>query len=166
MERYCGTLQRSIRSRRFPFASLDRFVVETAQLNQISTLYDVADVLALRAPSGSGHMFSDAQCMFVTPEHERSTLTYLSKDPSCVLLPPRSHARPANHLIASIAGALATRFDTDVATVKRHLRNLEIEEWGKVRRVDSDAGDTMIASSLVAPRDDTRDATYVRVRSF
>jgi hypothetical protein len=144
MERYCGTLQRSIHSRRFPFASLDRFVVETTQLNQISTLYDVANVLALRAPSGSGH----------------------STDPSCVLLPLKSHARPANHLIASIAGALATRFDTDVATVKRHLRNLEIEEWGKVRRVDSDAGDTMIASSLVALRDDTRDATYIRVRSF
>ena len=109
-------------------------------------------------------MFSDAQCIFIALEHERCTLTHFSKDPSCVLLPPKSQARPANHLIACIAGALATRFDTDVATVKRHLRSLEIEEWGKVRRVDSDAGDTMIASSLVVPRDDTRDATYIRVR--
>jgi hypothetical protein len=166
MECYCGTLQQSIHSRRFPFASLDHFIIETVQLNQISTLYAVANVLALRAPSGSGsgYIFSDAQCMFIAPEHERCMLTCFSKDLSCVLLPLKSQARPANHLIASIAGALATRFHTDVATVKRHLRNLEIEEWGKVCRVDSDAGDTMIASSLVVPHNDTRDATYVRVR--
>jgi hypothetical protein len=89
-----------------------------------------------------------------------------SKDPSCVLLPPKSRARPAEHFITSIAGALATRFDTDVATVKLYLRNVEIEEWGKVRRVDSDAGDTMHASTVVVTRDDSRDATYVRVRSI
>jgi hypothetical protein len=83
-----------------------------------------------------------------------------------VLLPPRSRARPGEHLIAKIAAALATRFDTNVATIKRHLVNTEIEEWGKVRRVDSSAGDTMRASSLVVSRDDTRDATYVRVRSI
>jgi hypothetical protein len=167
VERYCGTLQRSILSRRFPFASLDRFVAETAQLSQIANLYDVADVLTLQTPSNHGGVFSDHRCMFVPPEFENLKLKGLSsKDPSCVLLPPRSRVRPAEHLIMNIIRALATRFDTDVATVKRHLRTVEIEEWGKVRRVDSNAGDTMHASSLVVSRDDTRDATYVQVRSI
>jgi hypothetical protein len=65
MERYCGTLQRSIRSRRFPFASLDRFVAETAQLTQITMLYDVADALALRALTTPCGVFSDPQCMLI-----------------------------------------------------------------------------------------------------
>ncbi|THU75249.1 hypothetical protein K435DRAFT_618060, partial [Dendrothele bispora CBS 962.96] len=39
MERYCGTLTPDIRSRRFPFSSLDRSVVERALLTQISLNY-------------------------------------------------------------------------------------------------------------------------------
>jgi hypothetical protein len=65
MERYCGTLQRSIHSRRFPFASLDRFITETAQLRQIVILYDVADVLALRAPPSCGNVLAVPNCMFI-----------------------------------------------------------------------------------------------------
>lgn len=50
MERYCGTLQPAIRSRRFPYASLDRHAVETAQLTQIKIIYNVAEELSLRPP--------------------------------------------------------------------------------------------------------------------
>jgi hypothetical protein len=63
----------------------------------------------------------------------------------------------------AIASALATRFDSGIRLVRQHLANAEIEEWGKVRRIDSDAGDTMRSSSLGISRDDARDATYVRV---
>jgi hypothetical protein len=66
--------------------------------------------------------------------------------------------------MAAIAAALATRFNTDVRAIRNGLKEADIEEWGKVRRVDSDAGDTMHASMLVPVHDDTRDATYVRVR--
>ena len=66
-------------------------------------------------------------------------------------------------MMTAIASALATRFDAGVRLVRQHLECAEIEQWGKVRRIDSDAGDTMHASSLRIPRDDTRDATYVRV---
>jgi hypothetical protein len=48
MERYCGVLQPAIRSRRFPFASLDRHVVEDAQLTQIKAVFDKADELSLK----------------------------------------------------------------------------------------------------------------------
>ena len=66
--------------------------------------------------------------------------------------------------MTTIAAALATRFDKDIRSVRHDLRGAVVEEWGKVRRVDSDAGDTMHASALVPARDGTRDATYVRVR--
>ncbi|KZP17762.1 hypothetical protein FIBSPDRAFT_746448, partial [Athelia psychrophila] len=35
MERFCGALQPAIKSRCYPFASLDRYVVTTAQLSQL-----------------------------------------------------------------------------------------------------------------------------------
>lgn len=52
MERYCGILQPAIRSRRFPYAALDRHVVEDAQLTQIKVTYDMAQELSLRRPPG------------------------------------------------------------------------------------------------------------------
>lgn len=50
--------------------------------------------------------------------------------------------------------------------LRPHLDIAQIEEWGKIRRVDSEAGDTMRASSLGIKRDDSRDASFVRVRNF
>ncbi|KAF7341602.1 hypothetical protein MSAN_02057500 [Mycena sanguinolenta] len=102
MERYCGSIQPGIRSRRFPWASIDRYVLEIAQLTQIKTRYNVVDELALRATRGN------------------------------------------------IQGSLS---DPSWAS---------IEEWGKVRRIDSDAGDTMRSCSLGIVAEDARDATYVR----
>jgi hypothetical protein len=63
MERYCGTLRRAIRNRRFPSASLDRFVTESAQLAQIMHLYAIANDLSLRPPPGDTGEFSDPHCM-------------------------------------------------------------------------------------------------------
>jgi hypothetical protein len=50
MERYCNRLKPAIRSRRFPYASLNRYVLEDAQLTQIKAFYDLSDELALRPP--------------------------------------------------------------------------------------------------------------------
>jgi hypothetical protein len=50
--------------------------------------------------------------------------------------------------------------------IKKALDNAEIEEWGKVQRIDSDAGDIMRSSSLVVTQDDGRDATFVHVSFF
>ena len=61
--------------------------------------------------------------------------------------------------MTSIASALATRFDTNIRLVRECLKSADVEEWGRVRRVDSDAGDTMHASSMCALRDDSRNAT-------
>ena len=70
---------------------------------------------------------------------------------------------PTSNLINGIAASLATRFDVPVAVVRPHLNSALVEEWGKIRRIDSDAGDTISTSSLSPANDDRRDATYVRV---
>lgn len=60
--------------------------------------------------------------------------------------------------------ALSTRSGAKVAQVNAALKNALIEEWGKVRRIDSEEGDTMRSCSLGVMAEDARDATYVRVR--
>jgi hypothetical protein len=48
LERYCGSLLRSLRNRRFPFASLDKRITEISQLRTIKNLYDLHDHPGLR----------------------------------------------------------------------------------------------------------------------
>ncbi|KAJ7017125.1 hypothetical protein C8F04DRAFT_1338084 [Mycena alexandri] len=145
MERYCGSVQPGIRSRRFPWASIDRYVVEIAQLTQIKAVYNVAQELSLTAPRG-------------LPQGSLEDPSY----PTCILLPPRSSQRPAVNQIKSIAAALSTRSNTTMAQVNSALKDAIIEEWGKVRRIDSEAGDTMRSCSLGTAAEDSRDSTYVR----
>jgi hypothetical protein len=64
-------------------------------------------------------------------------------------------------VLNQIIAALATRYDTTVAVIRKHVAVDQIEEWGKVHRTDG--GDTMNASALVSSTEDRRDATFVRV---
>ena len=47
MERHCNVLLQAIKSRRRPFASINPFVIATAQLDQIQLSYDLYEVLRL-----------------------------------------------------------------------------------------------------------------------
>ncbi|KAJ7760285.1 hypothetical protein DFH07DRAFT_867862 [Mycena maculata] len=145
MERYCGSIQPGIRSRRFPWASIDRYVLEVAQLTQIKTLYNVVKELSLREPRGL------VQGSLADPNY-----------PSCILIPPKSPAVPDSGQIRSIAAALSTCSGAKMHQVNKALKTAIVEEWGKVRRVDSEAGDTMRSCSLGITAEDTRDATHVR----
>jgi len=66
MERYCGSLIPAIRSRRFPFPSIDRYVTEVAQLTQVKMYHRLHDALALRPskPDIAG-LFSDKACGYL-----------------------------------------------------------------------------------------------------
>ncbi|KAJ7342463.1 hypothetical protein DFH08DRAFT_782878 [Mycena albidolilacea] len=145
MERFCGSIQPGIRSRRFPWASIDRYLVEVAQLTQIKTVYNVALELSLTAPA------IDPQGSFSDPDY-----------PTCILLPPKSPNRPNTNAIRSIAIALSTRTGGKIGSITKALKDAVIEEWGKVRRIDSEAGDTMRSCSVGILAEDSRDATYVR----
>ncbi|KAF7326779.1 hypothetical protein MVEN_02597100 [Mycena venus] len=66
-----------------------------------------------------------------------------------------------------VIGALATRFNKSGKFVKRDiLKDADITEWTKIQRVDSEAGDTMVASmspsSALSNREDLRNPTFVR----
>lgn len=66
MERYCGTLTPDIKSRRFPFASLDRNVVERAQITQIGLTYNIAHELSYhRKERARRGVFECGDCMFL-----------------------------------------------------------------------------------------------------
>ena len=41
MERYCSDVLRHIQSRRFPYASINKYITSRAQLNHISLLYNL-----------------------------------------------------------------------------------------------------------------------------
>jgi hypothetical protein len=54
---------------------------------------------------------------------------------------------------------------TTLSQVKECFAGADIEEWGRVRRIDSEAGDTIRALSMISGGEvDMRDATFVRVR--
>ncbi|KAF8152496.1 hypothetical protein B0H34DRAFT_784591 [Crassisporium funariophilum] len=145
MERFCGLLQPTIKSRRHPYASMDSYVVARAQLSHIKLKFNLEDELLLQPPrTGS------VRGSFADPAYS-----------TCKLLPPRiiSGTFPPESF-EKILVALSTRYNKLVATVRRHLLMDSIEQWGKVRRLMG--GDTMHASSLVQPREDSRDASFVR----
>ena len=66
-------------------------------------------------------------------------------------------------IIKSIAAALSTRFRMSVTNIRKLLKDSTVQEWGKVRRVDSEEGDTIQSCSLGRKAPDARDATFVRV---
>lgn len=50
MEQYCGLLQLAIKSCRFPYASIDAFVINSARLTQCKLIYNLSEELSLRRP--------------------------------------------------------------------------------------------------------------------
>lgn len=85
-----------------------------------------------------------------------------------MLLPPRSPIRPDEKLLStSVSPALKTRFiRVDLKVIRKHLKAAFVEEWGTVRRVDSEEGDTIRASSMYKHSEDHRDPTFVRASNF
>ncbi|KAH9023711.1 hypothetical protein EDB85DRAFT_1870587 [Lactarius pseudohatsudake] len=172
MEHYCNRLKPAIRSRRSPYASIDRYILEDAQLTQIKAIYGLADELALQ-PQRSNLPQGAYQCPYCepyTPVLSQSRSNFPIEDPTCVLLCPRVVVQRGTEstslltgLSNSIAAALSTRFGLHVSVIRKYLQRANIEEWGKVRRVDSEAGDTIHSSGLMKPTADRRDATFVRV---
>jgi len=59
MERYCGSLRPAIKSRRHPFRSIDRYVIEKAQLTQIKLTYGLQDDILLLDDNHSSDDFEE-----------------------------------------------------------------------------------------------------------
>lgn len=62
MERICGDIGRNVRSRRFPYKSINHYVASRAQLTQVTLLYNLHDELSLKRPA-----LRERQLDFVSP---------------------------------------------------------------------------------------------------
>src|SRR5882762_1855877 len=161
MECYCGSLIPAIRSRRFPFPSIDRYVTEVAQLTQIKMYHHLDDTFSFRPPKQDvAGSFSDQSCEYQVMQQRMHNLT-ISTDPTYVLLPPCDRNQLSSGLVEKIILCLSTRFDVAMKDIRPHLRKASLIQYGKLRCLDS--GDVMNASALAAVGEDRRDATYVRV---
>ena len=50
MERYCGNIGRNIKSRRFPYTAINKYITAQAQLTQITLLYGLHNQLSFHPP--------------------------------------------------------------------------------------------------------------------
>ncbi|KAI0062793.1 hypothetical protein BV25DRAFT_1803535 [Artomyces pyxidatus] len=147
MERYCGLIRPAIKSRKHPFASLDRFIVECAQLMQIRLIYQLD---------------GDPATSISKPQRKSAAGFRSTLYPTSSLLAPSKPGMPDNIILNKIAKCLATRYDKsgDIKAVKQCLDKAKITQWAKIR---IDDGDTICAAAMYASADtDRRDATYAR----
>ncbi|KAF7372213.1 Transposase family Tnp2 protein [Mycena venus] len=140
MERFCGSLLPAIKSRRFPWASIDRRILELAQLFQIKAIYSLSKTLDLRRRR----------------KIEVSGTT-LAAYPRCVLVYPREMRPVSANLREKISKHLASCYNATreqiVPLIASHL-----EHWGKIQWLEG--GDMMHASEL--GKHGTQDMTHVK----
>jgi hypothetical protein len=96
MERHCGSLVPAIRSRRFPFPSIDRYVTEVAQLAQVKINHGLHETLALRAPKlDVAGMFADEACEYQISGNIHIYSRYISRSDLCITTPLCSRPCPS-----------------------------------------------------------------------
>ncbi|KIK53729.1 hypothetical protein GYMLUDRAFT_63600 [Collybiopsis luxurians FD-317 M1] len=146
IECFCGWLQPAIKSRQYPFAAIDNYLIAQAQLSQIKLIYNVHKELSLKPPSKEAPRGS-----FISPDY-----------PTCILLPPQCPSSSISQSLKDkIIICLATQFNANLATVQCHIWEDDMVKWGKVCCLDG--GDDMNASTLVPFSEDRRDVTFVRM---
>ncbi|KAL4245210.1 hypothetical protein ABKN59_010252, partial [Abortiporus biennis] len=153
MECYCSVLAWEIHSRRFPFTNLDRFILDTAQMYQIKLLYSLQSVLSF------SYQKAAPRASFLHPSY-----------PSCMLLAPHQDAylNPLNandYLTKKVLNHLALRFNTDASVIQPHLPR-HILDYGRIRKVDSEARDTMLAVQVVKKASDGHDVTFIQYQMY
>ena len=62
MERFCGFLKPGVSSMRHPYASMDRYLLDWVMLWHIGTIYNIKDMLQLKAPKKEPDGFSFNGC--------------------------------------------------------------------------------------------------------
>ncbi|KAL1709322.1 hypothetical protein EV121DRAFT_195203 [Schizophyllum commune] len=143
MERFCGRLQSSLRSRRDPWSNLNERVVAVARLDQIKLKYGLDDELSLRrthTAMPSGHF-----------RHPRY--------PTCILL-PRTRSTVEEAELDKINIHLQTRYGVRHRIIRKYLSANNVKQYAGIRRLAD--GDDMFAASMVRETEDYRDATFVK----
>lgn len=134
MERFCGRLSRAISSRKHPYASLDRRILELQTLAMVKNLHGLHDQL----PDYTKMHTQSSQASFA---HENYPHIILHHSPR--LLRFDSGERLLTSLRDRIAVHLATQYGTTTGCIKRILPDT-IMQWGKVEIVDGDTINTSL----------------------
>ncbi|KIO25445.1 hypothetical protein M407DRAFT_75728 [Tulasnella calospora MUT 4182] len=149
MERYCGILSRAVSSRKHPYASLNRRILEIQTLHSIRNMYDLDDRLPIYTT------------MYVS--EPPPTYQDLPNYPEITLLHPRSSISFTGHglldLCRRIAVHLTTRYNVNVSTASQVIPESVIQ-WAKVQIEDAD----VVYSHLGYARreENRRDATFIQ----
>jgi hypothetical protein len=161
MERYCGEILPNIRSRRYPYKSIDRYVSARAHLSQIKLLYNLHQELSLQSLPSSSNDFALPWC-----KRNSSLAKVIAESSSQIRLTSPKKASILPHVLrVKFTAVLGTRFQVSAAAIRRTLpKELQITEYGRVRKLDG--GDNMQARELVAPGVDSRDMSFVRVSTY
>lgn len=148
MERFCARLSRAISSKKHPYSSLNRRILELQTLNAVRAAYNLTDILPLYSPMRDP-----------TPKVSFSDPLY----PEITLLQPRrvlklSDSPDLQALRRRISIHLATQWGVRPDEVMPHLPNAVVQ-YGKVQIAD---GDTINSLYGGHHGEDQRDATFLQ----
>ena len=159
MERYCGQLLPCVKSRRYPYISMNNYTTSRAYLTQIQLAYNLDKELLLEPePSNRGTILDDCKSSFTLPAQSINYIT----DPHFLLLPPYRTLPLDNATWTKVIACLATRLSLTPSVIRNHIDTASaVSQYGRVSRTDG--GDAFEAWELVPLRQGRRDSSYVRV---
>ena len=162
MERFCGDILRNVRSRRFPYANINKYVTSRAQLTHITLLYDLHQQLSLLPPVSHDKDVKLPSCK--SSMMSINSLAHCHEpDPSFVFTPPIGSviALPTS-LWMTLTATLATCFDKSASIIWKLIpKTTQSAHYGRACQLEG--GDTMHARELIPLRSDSRDMSFVRV---
>ncbi|KIO16102.1 hypothetical protein M407DRAFT_86385 [Tulasnella calospora MUT 4182] len=149
MERFCGQLSRAVSSRKWPYSSLNRRILEIGTLHTIRHMYSLEDRLPV-----------------YTSMYNKKTLPSYHDEtefPEITLLHPRTVLNLKSSDFASlrrrISKYLATQYTLTTTVADSCIPDLA-EQWGRVQIVDADVVNSLHGYSL--KEENHRDATFIQ----
>lgn len=151
MERFCGALGRANLNPRFPFVSMDRHVLEVAQLAQIKYMYNLFETLDL---GDHKHTMANGRRY---PAYQNS-----------IFVRPRRMITVDGALAKKLGAYIGEMYDVDPKAVQHRVKGRRFDVWGKMQQTTEADGLDIVTGHSLMPDTETsrRDATFVKVWYF
>lgn len=124
MERFCGALARANKSRRYPWSSLNRRVLQCSQLAQIKSIYGLTERLDLEDRN----------------DNITKGISYQGY-PDLVFVKPRRNRLIHTALRRKVAEYLSRRIDVPFDNIRDSLATRSFDSWGKMQQIVRSAHD-------------------------
>ena len=170
MERYCGHLKKGVTSKRHPYSSLDRYLTDWATLWHIGNVYNIQDELKPKSSHNPAQQHNRFDGCKYYQRSGNSWMLIFEVDQTCEFvgqckLSQSLYVQDGTKFHPAVVIALKDWFSKlklPLAVMQMCSAAAIIQEWKKVKRIDSEAGDLMSASAHCNRRD-FRDSSYIRV---